>query len=192
MKRFPKYAVLVIITLAMVMGCAPSLYVTPSAKAPDGSEFFSVVTKTNGHPAVTGFQTFRKQGESPAAMVADHSGSATGAAVAIPAAALQGTGAALALGLPAALLRPDQTNVTQAGGGATQGQNQGIKSAISNKSTNVNTNKNTNVNKPTATATGGAGGKGGDGGTGIGIGGAGGASTIQKGAVSNVNNVDVF
>ena len=103
-------------------GCAPSLFITPVATAPDGSEFWSVVTKTNGHPAVTGFQTFTRSGDKPVKMVADHSGSATGAAVAIPAAALQGTGAALALGLPAALIRPDQTNVTQTGGGATQAQ----------------------------------------------------------------------
>lgn len=120
-----KKAALVLAVLVTLAGCAPSLFITPAAVAPDGSEFWSVVTKTNGHPAVTSIQTFNKAADKTK-MIADHSGSATGAAVAIPVAALQGTGAALALGLPASLLRPDQTNVatTVTGGGATQAQGQ--------------------------------------------------------------------
>jgi hypothetical protein len=107
------------------MGCVLSLYITPEATAPDGSLFWSVVTKTNGHPAVTGFQTFRKNGDAPGTLVADHSGSATGSMVAIPCAALNGTGASLALGLPAALLKPDQTNVNNTNNGGNAAQNQG-------------------------------------------------------------------
>ena len=71
--------------------------------------------------------------------------------------------------------------------GQKQGQLQGQiqKTDVKNTNTNLNTNLNSNSNK----AYGGAGGKGGDGGTGIGVGGAGGSATIQKGAVSNVNDI---
>lgn len=165
----------VVLSLLLIVGCQPSLFITQSETAPDGSKFWSVVTKTNGHPAVTGTQTFRQQGDGPGTLVADHAGSAKGAAVDIASSTMQNTGAALALGLPASQLRPDTTNVGQ--------------------STSQNANPKF-VNKPTTTATGGAGGSatggtafGGAGGSG-GAGGAGGLGG-QGGTATGVKTGDI-
>lgn len=114
-----KKLLLVAIGLCLI-GCAPSLYVTEKVLAPDGTEFYSVITKTNGHPAETSTETYRitKSGQK-GKQVASHATGAKGAAVSLGEAALVGPASALSLGLPAALLRPDETNVQQTGGGAT-------------------------------------------------------------------------